>query len=157
MQKPWPVMLTAYSLGIGGSERQLCEIAKSLDRRWFEPHVGCFHPEGMRADELRQAGVPLVKFATRSLRSPATLSAAASVGRYLRQHDIAMVHSFDVPSTIFAVPVARLYRTPAVLSSQRAYRDLSSGLYRRLLQVTDRLVDGIVVNCQAIKLHLVEQ
>ena len=31
MQKPWPVMLTAYSLGIGGSERQLCEIAKSLD------------------------------------------------------------------------------------------------------------------------------
>jgi glycosyltransferase involved in cell wall biosynthesis len=68
-----------------------------------------------------------------------------------------MVHSFDVPSTIFAVPVARLYGTPAVLSSQRAYRDLSSGLYRRLLRVTDRLVDGIVVNCQAIKLHLVEQ
>ncbi len=36
----------AFQLGIGGSERQLTEIAKALDRERFEPYVGCFHEKG---------------------------------------------------------------------------------------------------------------
>jgi glycosyltransferase involved in cell wall biosynthesis len=58
--------------------------------------------------------------------------------------------------TLFGVPAARLFRTPRLLSSQRAYRGLARGWSRRLLRFTDRLVDGIVVNCKAIQRHLIE-
>lgn len=144
----------ARELGLGGTERQLSETALSLDRRRFEPHVGCFRAGGFRELELRQAGIPLVEFPVRSLISPSTLAGAGQMGRYLVDHGIRLVHTFDVPADLFGVPVARLFRTPVVLSSQRAHRTLTPTATRHLLRLTDRMVDGIVVNCQSVAREL---
>lgn len=151
---PRRILLMAYELGIGGSERQLTEVAKSLDRARFEPHVGCFHPAGIRADELRAVGVPIVRFNVRSFARPHALFEGLRLARYLRRHRFDIVHSFDVPMNVFAVPFAKLAGTPVVLSSQRAHRDLTSRLYRHVLRFTDRLADGVVVNCEAMRAHL---
>src|SRR5439155_8236169 len=58
----WPVLLMARALDAGGSERQLTETAKALDRSRFEPHVGTFNPRGMRGEELGRAGIPVAEF-----------------------------------------------------------------------------------------------
>jgi len=144
------------SLGLGGTERQLTEIAKALDRSQFEPHVGCFDAEGFRAEELRAAGVPVVPFHVPSFLSPTVITGAAALGRYVREHAIQIVHSFDVPLNLFGVPAARLGRTPHVISSQRAFRALTPGLRRYLLRFTDQLVDGIVVNSEAVRRDLID-
>jgi hypothetical protein len=39
MPAPTPILLTVSELGIGGSERQVTETAKSLDRSLFAPHA----------------------------------------------------------------------------------------------------------------------
>jgi glycosyltransferase involved in cell wall biosynthesis len=156
MRKPCPVLLMTRSLGLGGSERQLTEIAKALDRAEFEPHVGCFHAEGFRAEELRAAQVPILRLNVPSFVKPAVVTGALALGRYLEEHQIQLVHTFDVPLNLFGVPVARLFRTPRLISSQRAHRALTPGLRRGLLRVTDRLVDAIVVNCEAVRRELVE-
>jgi glycosyltransferase involved in cell wall biosynthesis len=52
--------------------------------------------------------------------------------------------------------VARWYRAPVVLSSMRAHRDLTPGVTRHLLRLTDRMVDGIVVNSRAVARELTE-
>ncbi len=155
MSEPVPILLMARELGLGGTERQLTEIARALDRKQFTPHVGCLHAEGLRGAELEAAGVPIVRFPMQSLYRPSAIGAARQMGRYLKQHRIQLVHTFDVPMNLFGVPVARAYRTPVVLSSQRAFRDLTPGMHRRLLRVTDHLVDGIVVNCEALRQHLI--
>lgn len=152
--KPRRVLLMAYELGIGGSERQLTEVAKALDRAQFEPHVGCLHPAGIRADELNALGVPIVSFPVRSFARPHAITQGLRLSRYLRRHQFDLVHTFDVPMNVFGVPFAKLAGTPVVLSSQRAHRDLTSSLYRRVLRVTDRLADGIVVNCEYMRRHL---
>jgi glycosyltransferase involved in cell wall biosynthesis len=154
-EQRWPVLLLARELGIGGSERQLAVTAMSLDRTRFEPHVGCFH-EGFRADELRAAGVPVVRFPVTSFKSPSALNGARAMGRYLKEHGIELVHTFDTPLNVFGVPVACAYRTPVVLSSQRAHRELS-GRFRSLLRITDRMADGIVVNCESVKRQLINE
>jgi glycosyltransferase involved in cell wall biosynthesis len=41
-----------------------------------------------------------------------------------------------------------------VVSSQRSHRDLIPTGYRRLVRMTDRLVDAVVVNCEYLKRHL---
>src|SRR5260370_4750603 len=97
----------ARELHIGGSERQMTEIAKALDRSTFEPHIGCFRPAGIRGDELRQAGVPVVHFPLTSFRSPRVISEARHLARYVRQNSIQIVHTWDYPLTVFAIPVAR--------------------------------------------------
>lgn len=156
MPRPWPVLLLARELGLGGSERQLAEIVRSLDRNRFEPHVGCFHPQGIRGDELRRAGVPVARFGVRSFRSLSVLAGALELGRYLERRRIELVHSFDAPMNLFAAPVARLFRAPVVVTSQRAHRHLTPGLPRHLLRLTDQIADAVVVNCEAIRRHLVE-
>lgn len=149
----YPVLLMARELHQGGSERQLAEIALTLDRARFEPRVGTFRPQGLRGDQLRAAGVPVVQFPVYSFRSRAALAGVWQLARYIRHHNIRLVHAFDAPLAVYATPVVR-YLTPALMvSSQRGHRELTSE-YRKLLRWTDKLVDGIVVNCQYVKTHL---
>ena len=104
----------------------------SLDPQRFRPSVACFDTRGVRADDLRRAGVPVIPFAVRSFSSPRTAGLARQFMSWVRRHGIALVHPFDVPTVLFGVPLARLARAPIVLSSQRGDRRLfSPGSQRR--------------------------
>lgn len=130
----------------------------ALDRGRFEPHVGCFRGGGFRARELRDAGVPILDLGVRSLVSLSALQGARRMGAYLARHGISLVHAFDVPLDLFAVPVAKVRGVPVVLSSQRAHRSLTPGATQRhLLRLTDRMVDGIVVNSRAVARELADE
>lgn len=152
----WPVLLMAYELNQGGSERQMTEIAKALDRSRFEPHVGCLRPDGLRGRELRDAGVPILHLPVRSFASPSAISGAWQLARYIRRHKIRLVHTFDYPLTVFAVPVARFLTPAIVASSTRGHRELIPKSYLQMVRVTDHLVKAIVVNCEFLKRHLVQ-
>ncbi len=153
----YPVLLMARELHqLGGSERQLTEIALGLDRVRFEPHVATFRLQGLRGDQLRARGVPVIQFPVYSFRSSAALAGIGQLARYIHRHNIRLVHAFDAPLTVYATPVTRYLTSAVMLSSQRGHRDLTPE-YRKLLRWTDRRVDGIVVNCQYIKRHMVEE
>ncbi len=152
-----PVLLMARELGIGGTERQLVETARFLQRDHFEPHVGCFRPGGLRTKDLEAAGVPILHLPVYSFKSPAVVSGARQLARYIHDQRIQIVHSFDAPLNVFAVPVARWAGAPAVLSSQRGDRDLTTQRLKRLLRITDRMVDAVVVNCEAMRRYLIEE
>jgi glycosyltransferase involved in cell wall biosynthesis len=151
MPAPVPVLLMVRELSLGGSERQMTEIAKALDRSRFDPRVGCFRPGGLRADDLRAAGVPTVHFPVPSM---ASVKGALRIARYVREQNIRLVHTFDTPANLYGVPAARLGGAAVVVSSQRVDRALWPTAQRHALRVTDRMVDGIVVNCEFLRRHL---
>jgi glycosyltransferase involved in cell wall biosynthesis len=155
-ERPVPVLLLSQYLGQGGTERQLAEIAKALDRARFSVHVGCFHPEGFRSAELSSQGIPILHLPVYSFRSVGAIRGAWQLAKYLRRHKIRLVHAFDTPMNCFAVPVARAVGTSVVLSSQRASRLLSGRGARFMLRATDRLVDAVVVNCDAMRRHMID-
>jgi glycosyltransferase involved in cell wall biosynthesis len=144
----------ANELDLGGSERQITEIAKALDRSRFEPHVGCLRPNGMRARELAAAGVPIAHFPVYSFASPGALRSAWRLARYMRLRNIRLLHTFDYPSTIFGVATGRFLTSALILSSQRSHRQLIPRIKRPLVRMTDRLVNAIVVNCEYARSHL---
>jgi len=151
-----PVLLMVRELGIGGTERQLVETARFLQRERFTPHVGCFRPDGPRREELERAGVPILHLPVYSFHSTAVFTGAFRLIEYVRQNHIQVVHSFDAPLNMFAVPVAKFAGTPAVISSQRGDRDLTGAWTKRCLRATDYWTDAIVVNCDAMRRHLVD-
>jgi glycosyltransferase involved in cell wall biosynthesis len=106
---------------------------------------------------LEQAGVPILHLPVYSFKSPAVVRAAGQLIRYIHQHRIQIVHSFDAPLNVFAVPVARLAGTPAVLSSQRGDRNLTTQRLKRLLRITDRLADAVVANCEYMRRYLIDE
>lgn len=149
-----PVLLMARELHIGGSERQMTETAKSLDRTVFEPHVGCFRPAGMRGDELRDAGIPVVQFPVDSYLSGAAFTQARALARYVQDHGIRIVHTWDYPLNVYAIPVARMMTKAIAISSQRSHRQLIPPMYRRLTRLSDRFAHAVVVNCEYLRRHL---
>src|SRR4051812_38937490 len=102
------------SLGHGGTERQVAELAKALDRRLFTPHVACFDRGGFRENELRQKDVPILQMDMRSFASRDTIRAFLQLRSYVQTHAIRLVHTFDHPMNVFGVPAARLLRVPLV-------------------------------------------
>jgi glycosyltransferase involved in cell wall biosynthesis len=75
----------------------------------------------------------------------------------MKEHGIAVVHAFDVPTVLFAVPAARFHRAPVIIATQLAYRDLFSSLYQRMLRITDRLADCVVANSKAVQQYLIDK
>jgi len=151
-----PVLLMARELHIGGSERQMTETALVLDRSVFEPHVGCFRPAGMRGDELRQAEVPVVQFPVTSYRSPSAITEAPKIARYIRENGIRIVHTWDYPLNVYAIPITRLMSSAIAVSSQRFHRELMPRGYHRLARFADRRSHAIVVNCEFLRRHLID-
>jgi glycosyltransferase involved in cell wall biosynthesis len=143
-------------LGLGGSERQTVETARSLDRREFSPHVACFHAEGLRRRDLEDAGVPILTLPVRSLFGLSALHGARLLSRYIRRHAIQLFSTSYTPFHLFCFPAVRMARTPVFLSGHRFHRELTPLFGRRLLRITDRLADGVVVNCQALVRHMVQ-
>ena len=129
-------------------------LARSLDRSRFAPIVGCFRPLGTRGRELVAADVPIAHFPVYSFASPQAVSAAWKLARFVQKRGIKLVHTFDYPLTVFAVPVAWLFTDAIVVSSQRSHRDLIPPYYRQLVRMTDRLASAVVVNCEFVRRHL---
>jgi glycosyltransferase involved in cell wall biosynthesis len=143
------------SLGHGGTERQVAELARSLDRNLFTPHVACFDLGGFREDEMRKSGVPIFQTDMRSFFSRDSIRALWRLRSYVQAHGILLAHTFDHPMNVFGVPAMRTLRVPVVLSSQRSHRSLIPPKYLPAIRFSDRLVDGIVVNCNFVREHLV--
>ena len=154
-RRPIPVLLTVRELNYGGIQRDVTKIALSLDRTRFEPHVATYQIDGMHAEELNRAGVPVLHIPMTSLKSPSAIFSAIRMGSYIRRHGIRLVHAFDT-SAVFVVPLARALRVPAVLSSTLGNRTLLDRRSHRQMKWTDRMVDTVVVNCEAMRRHLID-
>lgn len=148
-----PVLLLIHSLGHGGSERQLANIALALDRSRFTPHVASVL-DGFQADELRRGGVPVFNIPLRSFVTPGILQVAQELRRYIRSHKIRLVHTFDYTLSLLGIPVARTCPGVVALSSQRYYMDLVPAKYKWPLLLTHWMADGIVANCEEMRRHL---
>lgn len=153
--KPVPILLSVRELNLGGIERDVTQIALKIDRSRFEPHVASYRTEGLRFEELSNAGVPFLHLPLTSLKSPTAITAAMKIRRYIREHGIRLVHAYD-SSAVFVAPIAQALRVPAVLSSTLGNRNLLDPRTRRQVRWTDKIVDSIVVNCEAMRRHMTD-
>jgi glycosyltransferase involved in cell wall biosynthesis len=150
------ILLMVRELHHGGSERQLTEVALGLDRTRFQPHVGAFRIEGIRADDLRADGIPILHVPVRSFKSPATVTAGMALARYIRDNNIRLVHTFDMPLTSYAIPVTRVLTSAIALASQRCHLSLAGPHLRKFVLFAERRAHGVVVNCRFLERHLVD-
>jgi L-malate glycosyltransferase len=152
---PIPVLMMVRELGSGGIERDVAKLAIAMDRRRFTPHVGSFRAEGLRYDDLKKAGIPVVHFAVSTLKSPRVLSAVIQFAKFVATNKIQVVHAYDA-SGVFGIPLAKMLRVPAVFTSTLGHRSLLDAQTIRQMKLLDRWADAVVVNCEAMRKHVVE-
>ena len=150
---PVPILLVVRELGSGGIERDVAKLAKALQRDRFVPYVATYKPIGPRFEELKDASVPILHLKVSSLKSPRAAVEAIRLAWFILSRRIQVVHAWDA-SAVFVVPIARMLRIPVVLASMLGSRELLDTRSRKQLQFTDRMVDTVVVNCDAMRRHL---
>ena len=154
--RPVPILLMVRELDIGGCENDLTKLAVGIDRTRFEPHVGCLFARGIRLPQLQSAKVPILELPVRGLLSASWLTGGRMLRRYIRDNRIQLVHTFDAPMDLVAIPVAWAARVPVLVKSHLWYRSALPRREQLCLAATDHLVDAIVVNSRAVQRELVE-
>ena len=142
---------------IGGTERQVTNIALQLDSSRFNLHLACLRNSGELLEELGGLDVPKPEFRIGSLYGFATFLQGIKLIRYLRRNRIEMVHSYGTYPNIFAIPAAKLAGVPVVIASIRDRGDILSPWQRWLQKLVCRLADCVLVNASSIRDTLIEQ
>jgi glycosyltransferase involved in cell wall biosynthesis len=139
------VLLVIDSLGWGGSQRQMANLAVGLQRRGHDVQLFQYYPhfDHYRA-QVAAAGVTLLDFDKRRKFDVGVVAALARHMRRLRP-DVAV--AFLAGPSAFALLAARVAGGPPVIVSERgSFRPGALPLYARLQRLTHRLAAHVTTN-----------
>jgi glycosyltransferase involved in cell wall biosynthesis len=134
------------NLETGGSERQFSVMASALNGRSFRIQLGCLARKGAFLPGLGE----LPEFAVGgSFFNWQAQKARFALARHLKQHEIAVAHSFDFYTNLMLIPTARMAGVSVVIGSQRQLGDLLGRWQFRGQNLVFRLCDRVVCNSRA--------
>ncbi len=117
------ILFITRSLNLGGSQRQLIEIARSLDKSRFEVTVAVFYEGGIFWKDMK--GTPGVSLISLGKKSRWDLHRVWSSARgIVRAWHPDVVYGFREEGSILALPLARLSRAKLVWGIRRSSKAL---------------------------------
>lgn len=141
----------------GGTEGQVLNLVRRMDRQAFELQFACLRKGGDLLAEFETLGIPISEYRIRNLYRPQTFMQQWRFARHLRAQRIQIVHSYNFYANMFAIPAARMARTPVVLASIRDRGVYLTSKQKMAQKVVCRLADRILVNAESIREWLLEQ
>jgi glycosyltransferase involved in cell wall biosynthesis len=154
MAPPLPLAIVMSSFAPGGTERQMLELLRRLDRRRWRVHVACFHTRGAWFDRI-PLDAAVTTFPVRSFRRPAAFFVQlCAFARWCRQTRIAVVHTVDMPATIFGLPGAAAAGVPLRIANRREIDPGRTMMKMALQRAAYGFAHTIVANCNAVRIRL---
>jgi glycosyltransferase involved in cell wall biosynthesis len=150
VSRPVRVLFVIDELDVGGTEQQILELVKRLDRR-YHPMVCCFRP-GRVSREIERAGIPVFVFRK---RGKVDLRLVWALRRLMRRERVDLVQTYLFTANTWARLAAILARVPIIVSSERNVDIWESGYKRLLGRWLDRWTQCTVANSEAVKTYLV--
>jgi len=147
-------MLTNFH--IGGTERQVVNLALGIDPARFDLHLACLRSSGALLGELKTLQVPRPEFRIGRFYNPVTMWQGMRLARYIRKNRIQIVHSYGFYSNVFTVPAAWMAGGSFIVASIRDTGDVLTPAQRWVQRLVCRLADCVLVNAEAIRDKLVE-
>lgn len=135
----------------GGTENQFMTLGRSLDAKRFDLEFACLRRWGGFVEEIDRRRIPLLECDVTSFRSVDALVQQARLARHIVRHRIDIVHAYSFYGNVFALPPARLARTPVVIASIRDRAPYLTAMQKRAQRYVCRLADCILVNADAVK------
>ncbi len=148
-------MLTSFH--IGGTERQVVNLALGIDPARFDLHLACLRSSGALLGELKTLQVPRPEFRIGRFYNPVTIWQGMRLAQYIRKNRIQIVHSYGFYSNVFTVPAAWMAGGSFIVASIRDTGDVLTPAQRWVQRLVCRLADCVLVNAEAIRDKLVEQ
>lgn len=141
------VMLVVSSLGHGGAERQVVQLANHLDRDRFDVTVCSLSKKNPLADGLDDPRSLVV--VEKSWRFDYGI--VSQLAKELRDRRIDVVHAFLFDADIASRMAGRRANTPVIISSERNADYHRPRLHTMFFKLTDRRFDAMIANSHAGK------
>jgi glycosyltransferase involved in cell wall biosynthesis len=145
------------SLEIGGSERQMVELAKRLPRERFAPEFVLLTRRGPLADIAESAGIPVHVLHWARLGDPwrrtRRLGDIARTAALLRRGNFDIVDAWLFHAYAIAAAIRPAIGVKAIISGRRNLGDARSNhpINRLLDAIARRRVDAIVANSEGVR------
>jgi len=117
------VMKFVSIFAIGGTERQVVNIGKGLDRSRFDLRFATLNKVGELLAEPEAQTWSIDEYKVRRLYGLATMKQQIAFARSLRKEKTHVVHTYGFYPNVFAVPAARLAGVPVIIGSIRDIGD----------------------------------
>jgi len=150
---PIPAAVFITSFHPGGTERQMTELVRRIDRTRFDLHVACFHREGAWLPRVEETA-PVTAFPIHGFARPATIRQAAAFARWCRRHRIQVVQACDLYANVFALPAAALAGVPIRAGSRRELNPDKTDRQIALQRHAYRCAHAVVANSPAARAQL---
>jgi len=144
-----PLAIVMPRFAPGGTERQMGELIRRLDRSRWAVHIACFDQSGAWFDRVRCVAASVATFPVTSFRRADVWRHAAAFGRWCRQERIAIVHTSELYSNIFALPAAAIAGVPVRIANRREINPDKTAAQIGMQRVAYAFADMVVANSEA--------
>jgi len=151
------VMKFVGIFAIGGTERQVVNIGKGLDKSRFDLRFATLNKVGELLAECDEQSWAIDEYKIRRLYGLATMKKQIEFGKTLRRSRTQILHAYGIYPNVFAIPAARLAGVPVTIGSVRDIGDTYTFWQHQVQKYCLRLADHIVVNAEAIKRDLLQR
>jgi len=141
----------------GGTEGQVHNIARFIDRKSFDLGFACLSPLGHYLKEMEHWKIPVSAYPIRSFYNPMTAWQQLRLARHFRRERVQIAHSYNFYANLFSIPAARLAGVPLVIASIRDRGAYLTPMQKLMQKKVCMLADKILVNADSIKDWLIEQ
>jgi L-malate glycosyltransferase len=142
----------------GGSERQAVQLSRLLDREGsFRIFIACLNGEGVLRPEVESfTKNEIPEFRLNSFYDANFLRQVRACAKFIRVHNISLVHTHDFYTNIFGMAAAKLSGVSVKIASKRetSYRTRAQELLERQ---AFRLADRVLANAEKVKEYLIEK
>ena len=143
----------------GGTERQALQLVRLLKLNGsYEVFLACLQNRGMlRADADRLHLGEIREYSLTSFYDRNFLTQVRRLSRFLRTHQIDVIHTHDFYTNIFGMIAAALAHVPARIASKRETEGFRSAMQKRVERYAYRLAHRVVANSEAVRQQLINE
>lgn len=154
--RPIRILFLIDKLGIGGTERQLVELVKRIDRDKFELYLGCLAGDesGIQEHFPECVKVQSIILKVRSTYSLAALVAVCRLIRLIRSESIDIVQCYFLKAKLLGCLAGKLAGAKTV-SCQRDLGMHINATNRVAVRLANACADRFLVNSLSVKEYLI--
>lgn len=146
--KPINILYIIWSLGLGGAERVVINLAKGLDRNKFNPIVCCLNDKGIFARELENADIKVIALNKRKKIEPSIIKRIMQV---IIENNIQIVHTHMWGANFWGRIAAKFSGVPVVIATEHNADIWKNAFFLTLDKWLSRWTDKIIAVSENVK------
>ena len=151
MRRKIRILYIIDKLVCGGTQKQLIELLRGIDRSRYEPAVCCLLFEGEWAHKIRELGIPIHVLGLKKIYGLKALHRLFRLIHLIKRGRYDIVHNFLFAANVFGTLAAKFARARVVINSRRQAGYWNENPNRLVWRFVNKYSDCVIANSENVK------